>query len=121
MSYMEQVCRALIDTLERTSRLDHEDLAGHAANIAFWVSQAANCLEVIDGYRQRFDRLRAAGPVHSRGIQDHVRKNLRRELDSTVYRFIVRCHNEGFVDRPQLDEIAQKLGMSIATPDLRNR
>ena len=119
MSYIEQVSRALIDTLEKTCKLDHQNFAGHAANVDFWVSQAANCFEVIDGYRQRFDRLKETGTVQSRGIKDHVRKELRREVDSVVYRFIVRCHNEGFISRPKLNAISEQLGMSFSTADLQ--
>lgn len=110
MSYVNDICTPLIETLDHSAALPAHQLAGHAANAEFWIGEAKHCLAVIDGYQERFDRLRTGqaeyemkrgsiftGPPLRRGSQDHERKELRRAVGEAIERFLVRCHREGLL------------------------
>ena len=57
MSYIDEICIALIQTLDRASFHKDERLAGYAANLDFWVGEIRHCLDCIEGYERRFARL----------------------------------------------------------------
>src|SRR3954471_16769776 len=59
MSFSEHMAKVVADQLERFVTLNRHQLAGHVANLDFWVAQARHALEVIDGYQERFRRLKA--------------------------------------------------------------
>jgi hypothetical protein len=96
---------------------------------------------VIDEYKQRFERMKQAQDRHvsSHGtiefdLSDPCRtadrprtkrvavaelNGARRTLLDTTYRFLVRCHNEGFVDEPTLRETCDGLEIGVEYTDLR--
>jgi hypothetical protein len=59
MSFSEDMAWVVADQLARFVSLNTHQLAGHVANLDFWVSRARHALEVIDGYEPRFRRLKA--------------------------------------------------------------
>jgi hypothetical protein len=114
-TYLKGVCTPLIKTLNHSAALPAHHLAGHAANFEFWLSEATHCLAVIDGYSERFARLRAgqarykqehgvAGrfrPVR-RTTKDLERQVLRRAVCEAIERFLSRCHREGLLTKEPL-------------------
>src|SRR6266446_1300116 len=59
MSFSENMAKVVADQLVRFVTLNRHQLAGHVANLDFWIAQARHALEVIDGYQERFRRLKA--------------------------------------------------------------
>lgn len=145
MSYMSDVCDALTQTLTKTTTLPAHQLAGHAANIDFWVNESKHCLEVLDGYYSRFEKMRDAQKDHVRrhgtydyevekgeihdadysikplrpGVGEGDLKKMRHEIDQATYAFLVRCHRERFIDAAKVREFAAHLGMSVSERDLQ--
>jgi hypothetical protein len=144
MSYSSEIGRLLTARIEKFSTLNRHQLAGHAANLDFWLAEVRHCLEVIDGYRSRFERLKAAqtryvsehktlefdprdpcciqrpAPPPKR-VADRELKETRRSLCDATYRFLVRCCNEGLINEPELQQACDGLGISIDRGDLRIR
>ena len=109
MSYIENICAPIVATLERTTTLPTHHFAGHAANIDFWMAEIQHCLSVIDGYPQRFERMKKAQQAQGessginekniqRGFKEHERKELRLRVQKTGQRFLERCYNEQMID-----------------------
>jgi hypothetical protein len=126
--YLEAISRPLIETVNHAAALPVEQLAGHAANLDFWVSETRHCLAVIDGYQQRFARLQAgqaeyekrhegvaSGPPLRRGSKEHGRAELRRALCEAIERFLSRCHQEGLVSAKAMRASLKVLGTQADT------
>ena len=124
VSYVESISTPLIETLKHSAGLPANQLAGHAANADFWIGEAKHCLAVIDGYQDRFDRLRAAqgeyekqtGKVAAvlplrRGAKDHTRQEIRQEVCEAIERFLVRCHRENLLSENKLTSALDGLGI----------
>jgi hypothetical protein len=60
MSYIDDICNALATVLNRATDGRPERFAGYAANRDFWIAEAAHCLEVIQGYGDRYKRMKQA-------------------------------------------------------------
>jgi hypothetical protein len=123
VAYLEAICTPLIKTLNHSAALPANQLAGHAANLDFWVSEAKHCLAVIDGYQERFARLRAGqaeyerqhnvlgpGTPLRRGTKDRGRQELRRAVCEAIERFLSRCHREGLLSEEALKASLAALG-----------
>ena len=128
MSYVEDITETLIGTLNHTGGLRVQQLAGHAANLEFWVGEVKHALDVIDGYGERFKNLREGernaaeriGPIVDifrpgkplrPGASDHELKELRRRLIDSVSRVLRRCYEEELVSETELDEYGERLGL----------
>jgi hypothetical protein len=122
--YVESISTPLIETLNHSAGLPANQLAGHAANVDFWINEAQHCLAVIDGYQNRFDRLRAAqteyekqqcipsnAPPLRRGTQDHKRQELRRALCDAIERFLTRCRDDNLLSERNLHSALRSLGI----------
>src|SRR5690349_1305259 len=121
-------------------------LAGHHANLAFWLSEAASALDALDGYQQRFKHLRDA---QLSWVRDHDTKvNLfcpvcqgpcefgpqtpdrphrvpseqldtaRAAVRGAVRQFVVRLHHAGFLSEQEVRHAADLVGVSIEQEDL---
>ena len=112
MSYVEDITEALIGTLTYTGGLPAQKLSGHAANLEFWVGEVKHALDVIDGYGERFKKLKrhSEGPIRP-GTRDDELKELRRRLIDSPYHLLSRCYKEGFVTETELEEYAERLGL----------
>ncbi|RYG47861.1 hypothetical protein EON79_06195 [bacterium] len=126
MAYVENITQPLIKTLGHTAGLPIHQLAGHAANLEFWVGEVAHAFEVIDGYPQRFRKMQQSqrryseengrpygwgSPVRS-GTQDHELKELRRQVAEAMVRVLSRCHKHGLIDDAELERLSHKLSLS---------
>jgi hypothetical protein len=141
MSYSEQMAKVVADQLERFVTLNRHQLAGHVANLDFWVAQARHALEVIDGYQERFRRLKAGQAEHvarhqttvsspldadikgppepPRRVPDASLREARRSVTEATYRFLVRCCNDGLIPEAQLRAVCNSLGIGVEASDLR--
>jgi hypothetical protein len=130
MSYVEDITEALIGTLTYVGGLPAEKLAGHAANLEFWVGEVRHASDVIDGYRERFKKLqdgerlaaerfgipfrpfRSERPIRP-GISDHELQELRRRLIDSVSHVLSRSYKDGIVSETELDEYGERLDLDI--------
>ena len=125
MSYIEKICEPLTATLNHSVTLPVHQLSGHCANIDFWLSEVRHRLAVIDGYRDRFQRMKDAqdtyqrqhtsfsgGPL-KRSTKDHERNQVRRNLVAAIERFLVRCQKDGLIDNSQFEASFESLGLSV--------
>jgi hypothetical protein len=60
MSYSTERAALIATQLERLATQNAYQLAGQFPNLDFWIDEAATALRVIDGYPERFRRLRDA-------------------------------------------------------------
>ncbi|RYE38757.1 MAG: hypothetical protein EOP21_11685 [Hyphomicrobiales bacterium] len=128
MPYVDDITEPLIVTLTQTGGLPARQLAGHAANLEFWVGEVKHAIDVIDGYGERFKKLidgeriaaerigplfhpfRTQRPVRP-GIGDHELKELRRRLTDSAHHVLGRCYREGFVSETEIKEYGERLDL----------
>ena len=124
VSYIGGICAPLVKTLEHSAGLPVHQLAGHAANVDFWVSETKHCLAVIDGYQKRFERLRAGQaeyekrhnlvgktPRIQRGATHTARLERRRLVCQAIEKFLNRCYQEGLLSKNELNMRLHSLGI----------
>jgi hypothetical protein len=124
VSYIDGICAPLVKTLKHSAGLPAHQLAGHAANVDFWVNETRHCLAVIDGYQKRFERLRAGQAEYEekhqlvskttpiqRGAKHNARQESRRLVCEAVEKFLTRCHREGLLSEKDLMATLHSLGM----------
>ena len=74
MSYISDITKPLIEALNHFATLPAHQLAGHAANLAFWASEVDHRRRTIRSYGERFRRLRDAeqiyGSIHGFGTTE---------------------------------------------------
>jgi hypothetical protein len=122
MPYIEDICNPLVKVLRHTAGLPAHQLAGHAANIEFWVAEAVHRLAVIDGYHRRFDALKSAQEAYqrehgvipdamplTRSTQDQDRKELRREVVESAARLLSRCVEIGVLGELRAGQLRDRL------------
>jgi hypothetical protein len=144
MAYSSDITRTLTEQVTKFVTLNRHQLAGHVANLDFWVAEVRHCIDVIDGYDQRFERMKAAQAKQSseRGTVEFRRDDpcctqksappprrvpggelveARRHLCDATYRFLVRCFNEGLIDEGVLRQLCGLLDLGVEASDLRPR
>jgi hypothetical protein len=144
MPYSSDIAKILDDQIAKFVTLNRHQLVGHVANLDFWLAEVRHCLDVIDGYEPRFERLKAAqteyvaehrtvefdlrDPRHTQGpaapprrVSDAELRETRRSLCGVTYRFLVRCFNEDFIDEAALRWECDQLGIGVEATDLRRR
>jgi hypothetical protein len=144
VSFSTEIAKVVTDQLSRFVTLNRHQLAGHVANLEFWLAQVGHCLAVIDGYGKRFGRLKAAQAKHiaehhttefllsdpcctqrkaalPRKLAGAELRDARRSLCDTAYRFLVRCCKERLLEESALREACFSLGIGVDTADLRPR
>jgi hypothetical protein len=148
MSYSTEISKTLADTLTGFVSLNSHQLVGHAANLDFWLVEVRHCVEVIEGYRKRFDAMKSSQvryvtergtlefshrcgddfcPICAQGqsvspprpIRDQELKEAVRELRDAAYHFLVRCYRAGFIDEARFREAAESIGTGIDVCDLK--
>ena len=147
MSYTTEIADSLAENLERFATLNKHQLAGHVANIEFWLDEVRHCLSIIGGYSSRFSAMKAAqmkyvaehdtrelsptpspwcsccGPrtrtasLPARPPETEI-KDARNRLRDSAYRFLVRCHKTGFIDEQTLRDAADSIGTGVDLADL---
>jgi hypothetical protein len=136
MSFSTDMAKLVADQLSRFVTLNRHQLAGQVANLDFWLLQVRHCLEVVDGYGKRFQRLKKAQakyvvkhaliehalddpcctqsmPSPPRKVPDEELRNARTALCDATRRFLVRCCKEGFVDESVLRKSCSDLGIGL--------
>ncbi|OWK45770.1 hypothetical protein [Fimbriiglobus ruber] len=141
MSFAEHLAKVVAEQLERFVTLNRHQLAGHVANLDFWLAQVRHALDVIDGYQERFRRLKAGQveyvarhktrvsssldpdvatvPDLPRRIPDGNLRDARRAVVDAAYRFLVRLCNDGLIPEEELRSRCSGLGIGFEASDLR--
>lgn len=142
MAYTTDLARLLADQLERFVPLQRHQLAGHVANLDFWVGEARHALEVIDGYGPRFELLKGAQKAYTARFQPgacdpedprQIRAPVapprrvpaeefveaRRAVCDGLRLFLARCVREGLIDEAAMRRACDPLGIGIDANDLR--
>jgi hypothetical protein len=141
MSFSENMAKVVADQLTRFVTLNNHQLAGHVANLDFWIAQARHALAVIDGYQERFRRLKAGQgeyvaahqsrlpspfdpdltgpPALPRRVPDASLREARRSLVDAMYRFLVRLYRDMLISESQLRALCGDLGIGVDPADLR--
>ena len=141
MSYSENMAKVVADQLARFVTLNRHQLAGHVRNLDFWIAQARHALQVIDGYQERFQLLKAGqaeyvashqvtvpwpadepelwgkpGPPHR--VPDSSLREARRSVVDAAYAFLMRLYKDGFISKGQFRSWCNDLGTSVDPADL---
>ena len=142
MPYSSDLARLLAAQLGKLVTLNRHQLAGQVANLNFWLSEIRHCLDVLDEYSPRFERLKAAqrryvaehqttefdtGDPYDTGapaappwrIPDSTLQEARRSLSEAAYRFLVRCFHDRMIEEATLRQACDRLGMNIEPKDLQ--
>ncbi len=119
MSYLEEITAPLTKVLSHHAQLPASQLAGHAANVDFWMAEVAHRLMVIDGYQKRFKAMREAQLQHpgahgvvpppQRSTSDEDRKTLARDLRDAAHSLLDRLEREALIDQTRAQELRKKL------------
>jgi hypothetical protein len=140
MSFSTEQAKLVTDQLARFVTLNRHQLAGHVENLDFWLAEVRHSIDVMDGYNKRFTRMKAGQDRYveehktteffkddpsiqwkaepPRRIPDTELRESRRALCEAVYRFLVRCCNEGFIAEVLLRQSCERLGIGIEKSDL---
>lgn len=140
MSYSTDLALLVTDQLTRFVSLNRHQLAGHVANLDFWLAEVHHSLDVLDGYNKRFVRMKAGQDKYveehktteffkddpsiqwkaepPRRMPDSELKESRRTLCEAVYRLLVRCCKEGIIGREVLLQSCERLGIGVDKSDL---
>jgi hypothetical protein len=141
MAYAIDISAILAKTLQRFSTLNPHQLAGHVANLDFWLAEVQHATRLIDQYRIRFEAMKSAqmDEANKRGteewslayddvissraappkrVPDTELHAARRELIDSAYRFLLRCHKSGMLDEAAFRAAVQSAGTSVDPADL---
>ena len=145
MSYSTDVADHLAEQLQRFVTLNRHQLIGQVANLDFWIGEVEHALAVIDGYVERFPRLKAAQDEYvtehgtfefcmahencditwkaesPKRIPDHELRASQTRLCKATYQFLVRCCREGFIENTRLFAECEKFDIRVDLTDLRAR
>lgn len=141
MSFSEDLSKVVSDQLARFVTLNRHQLAGHVANLDFWLDQARHVLDVLDGYEPRFRRLKSAQDAHvaeqqiaasfpgdpdikgkptpPRRVPDTARREARLAVTESAYQFLLRCYRDELIPESRLRSACDGLNISVDPQDLR--
>lgn len=124
MPYVQDIIEPLIKTLDHTAGLPVHQLAGHVANLEFWVGEVDHAFQVIDGYPKRFKNLRQGERRYAEthpvwygaarvgpSTRDDELTVLRRELTESITRVLNRCLKEGLLSGSEIETFARRLSL----------
>ncbi len=141
VSFSVDMAKLVTDQVSRFVTLNRHQLAGHVANLDFWLAEVRHCLQVIDGYAARFRLLKTAQAKHvaehrtiefdlddpccipgkaappSR-VADSELKDARLALTEATRRFLVRCHTAGLIDEAVFTKACEDSGIGFDPTDL---
>lgn len=138
----------IADQISRFATQHVHQMAGHHANLGFWISEAAEAVRAIDGYEKRFRQLRDA---QVSWVEEHGTKTTRycafcggacefgpqtperpqrvpaEELSAAregvrraVRQWLVRLHRCGLISEGEMRGSADNVGVWIAPEDLED-
>jgi len=136
----------IADQIGRFATQHLRQLAGHHANLAFWLAEAAAALRAIDDYQHRFRRLRDAQlswvrehgtkvmplcpvcrgpcefgpqtPDRPRRVPSEDLDVARKAVRVAVRQFVLRLFHTGFLSETEVRQAADLVGASIEQEDL---
>lgn len=129
-TYIDRLCDALVDVLERAVTGSADRLAGYAANVEFWLEEAQHCLRLIDGYEDRFAKFheaqqavvasrpkmkwdergwRSPPPETNPTSSPDDLKAARRRVVSSMAKFLDRCVKEQLIGRKRRQSARMKI------------
>src|SRR5262249_33605760 len=133
MGYVDDICMPLVRVLEHNAGLPTHQFAGHMANIDFWIDETRHCLAVIDGYNDRFEKLKWAqaeyerdhphalsdpagwtqkvgrDPLLKRSSKDSERQRLRRQLLKVLDQIVDRALRDELIDLARADHLREQI------------
>jgi hypothetical protein len=146
MNYAIEQAALLAQQLEGLATREAHQLAGHVANLDFWVDEACHVLATIDDYPDRFRRLRDGQQAWIRSHETRTRRPCpiccgpcelgprpppaptripsqemdaaRRGVRRGCYRFLLRLHRVGLIDEPALRLACDRVGVTLEREDL---
>jgi hypothetical protein len=144
MAYSNDISKTLTDQITKFVTLNRHQLAGHVANLDFWVAEVRHCLDVIDGYDRRFEKMKTAQTKHisrhetvefslddpcciqrpvspPRRVSGADLGEARLNLCDATYRFLVRCFNEGLIHEDVFRRACGSLDLGVEASDVRQR
>ncbi|WP_422931988.1 hypothetical protein [Singulisphaera sp. PoT] len=144
MAYSSDISKILADQIAKFVTLNRHQLVGHLANLDFWAEEIRHCLQVIDGYGRRFERMKSAQMKFAadhgttefllvdpcctetkaeppRRVPSQELGEARRQLCDAFYSFLLRCFHERLIDEPALRRACGSLDIGVETSDLRRR
>jgi hypothetical protein len=144
MAYSSDITNTLTVQIETFVTLNRHQLAGHVANLDFWVAEVRHCLDVIDGYNRRFEQMKTAqtkriaedgtmefrlddpcctrtGASPPRRVPSAELEKSRRHLCDATYRFLVRCFNDGLINESVFLGTCRRFDIGVEASDLRQR
>lgn len=136
----------IADQIGRFATQHLHQLAGHNANLGFWISEAASALRAIDEYQRRFKRLQGAQlawvrehdtkitsyceicrggcefdpqtPDRPQRVPSQDLSASRDAVRRTVRQFLVRLYRAGFITEVEVRQHAETVGAAIEPEDL---
>ena len=146
MAYSIDRAALIADQLERFAHSNAHQLAGHVANLEFWLDEAVHALRTIDDYPGRFRRLRDAqgawvkahgtkvsdycpicgggcefgpqAPLPPTRIPSEQMNEARVRLRRSAYRFLLRGHRLRLLDEAALRAACDRIGITAESEDL---
>ena len=143
MSFSENLSKVVTDQLTRFVTLNRHQLAGHMANLEFWLDQVRHVLAVIDGYQERFRALKAGQteyvlqhqttnflpddpdiqwtPALPQRVSDQSLREARRNVVDSTYQFLMRLYHDGFIHEARLRSLCRNLNIGIDPLELKHK
>jgi hypothetical protein len=146
MIYSIEKANLISEQLRKFKDCFAHQLAGHHANVDFWINEVKESLIVLDDYNKRFNVMRErqsvwienhGKPIHeycpicegkcefSNGVptlptrvESSLLKETRKNLVNSTYYFLVRCYNSKLMDLKTLENYCAEVGTSIEPKDL---
>jgi hypothetical protein len=140
---MTDISESLAKQFMKCVTLHRHQLAGQAANLDFWSDEVQHCLDVIDGYKTRFTRMRDAQMKHAaehqtseynldpddpccfpgkvvppRRIDYRELEAAKQSLCDATRRFLVRCREESLIDETTFRETAARFRIPLEASDV---
>ncbi|WP_162127619.1 hypothetical protein [Flavobacterium phycosphaerae] len=146
MIYSIEKANLISEQLRKFKDCFAHQLAGHTANISFWIKEVKEALVVLDEYNKRFYAMRDEQVVwienHGEAIHDYcptcggkcefsngipslpirvessLLKETRKNLVNAAYYFLIRGYNSKLMDLKTLEHFCAEVGTSIDPKDL---
>lgn len=126
MSYVTERVELALKVLERAAAMPAHRLAGYAANAEFWAKEVRHCRELLDGYLERHERMKAGTEEYlqrnplgadrldsdtrtTRSVKDSEIQEARRRLDQASRRFFGRMEADRLIGDEELDAVEKVL------------
>lgn len=126
MTYVEYISKALVHALDRIAIRRGIRLAGYAANVDFWAREIRHCLDCIEEYPERFERMKAAKVAYAKNLgevldpaemvpstSDRRRLKMALRVRKSARRFLRACAQYGYINYQKQRQLEQYLDIPI--------